>query len=81
MNLENKVVIITGASDGIGKHIALALAKKGTKLALIARTQEKLEDVAKQALALGASEAIAYSCDISKLNNLESTLASIVSDF
>jgi len=81
MDLQNKVVIITGASDGIGKQIALTLAKKGTKLALIARNQEKLDATVLQALELGAADAKAYSCDISILEKLETTLETVVADY
>jgi len=40
MNLKNKTIIITGASDGIGKQIALRLAKENTNLILIARNKK-----------------------------------------
>jgi 3-oxoacyl-[acyl-carrier protein] reductase len=54
MNLQDKVVIVTGAGRGLGKAIALTLAKEKTKLALLARTQSELESVAASATALGA---------------------------
>ena len=43
--LEGKVVIVTGASSGIGKASALALAKCGAKLTLAARSTQKLEEL------------------------------------
>ena len=43
MSIKNKVVIITGASSGIGKATALLLAESGAKVVLAARNQEKLE--------------------------------------
>jgi len=49
MQLKNKVIIVTGASEGIGEQIALKLAKQGTQLALIARNKEKLTQVAEAA--------------------------------
>ncbi|WCR25037.1 3-ketoacyl-ACP reductase [Paenibacillus thiaminolyticus] len=42
-NLANKTALITGAGKGIGKALAIALAKEGTHLGLIARTQSDLE--------------------------------------
>ena len=44
--LENQVAVVTGASRGIGKAIALGLAQQGVKLCLVARTPETLEEVA-----------------------------------
>jgi 3-oxoacyl-[acyl-carrier protein] reductase len=49
MELRNKVVLITGASRGIGKSIALAFAAEGANLVLHARTRELLEEVAQAA--------------------------------
>lgn len=48
MNLENKVALITGASSGIGKAIALNLDAAGMKLILTARSQDELQEVASQ---------------------------------
>lgn len=40
MNLKDKVAIVTGTSDELGKQIVLKLAEEGVKLALIARSEE-----------------------------------------
>jgi NADP-dependent 3-hydroxy acid dehydrogenase YdfG len=53
-SLKNQVAVITGASSGIGKAIALALAGQGAEVCLLARRRELLEAVAKQAHALGS---------------------------
>ncbi len=43
INVENKVVIITGASSGLGEETARVLAKNGAKVILSARRQDRLE--------------------------------------
>jgi short-subunit dehydrogenase len=45
-SVSNKVVIVTGASEGIGAHVAAILQKRGAHLALIARNREKLSAIA-----------------------------------
>ena len=63
INIENYKygwVVITGASDGIGKAIAMNLAKRGFKLVLIARNKEKLEDVTKEISNATSNSSIKY---------------------
>src|SRR5437667_10831848 len=61
--LGGKTAIITGASKGLGKAIALALGGAGAKLALASRRQDQLNAVAKEARALGA-EAEVFVADV-----------------
>ena len=81
MKLKNKIIVITGASDGIGKQIALRLAKESSKLALIARDEKRLVEVSKEAKKLGAIDVKIYACDIRQTDKLEITIKSIISDF
>ena len=81
MKLKNKIIVITGASDGIGKQIALRLAKESSKLALIARDKKRLDEVSEKARKLGAVDVKNYACDIRQTDKLESTIKSIISDF
>ena len=48
MNFRNKVVVITGASSGIGEASAIKFAKKNAKVVLVARRKEKLLQVQKK---------------------------------
>ena len=47
MKLENKVVLITGASSGMGREIALTFAKEGAKVVAVARRVERLNEFLK----------------------------------
>jgi short-subunit dehydrogenase len=62
-NLQNAVVVITGASSGIGKATALAFAPTGTRLVLAARRPEPLEVTAEACRRQGA-EALAVPTDV-----------------
>ena len=53
--MKDKVVVITGASKGIGAELARRLAAKGSKLVLAARSEKELEEVAAACKKLGAS--------------------------
>lgn len=55
MQLQGRTALVTGASAGIGRGIALALAAEGVKLALTARRRGKLEEVAQDIVAAGGA--------------------------
>ncbi len=63
--LNGKVALITGASKGLGKAMALALAGAGAKLALVSRNEEQLKTVAKEAEAAGG-EAKVFVADVAR---------------
>ena len=65
-DLKGKVALVTGASSGLGVQFAMALAKQGADLAIIARRREKLEEVKKPIEGLGV-RCLAVRCDV--LNN------------
>lgn len=62
--LLDQVAVITGAGQGIGRGIALALAQEGCRVVLTGRRQATLESVAAEVAALGA-EACVQTCDVS----------------
>jgi short-subunit dehydrogenase len=47
MNIENKIIVVTGASSGIGLATAKFLTQKGAKVALVAQSQSELDELAK----------------------------------
>ncbi len=70
MELKDKVVVVTGGGRGVGRSIALAMAREGARLALVARTESELNAVREEVEALGG-EAIAVPTDISDPKQIE----------
>jgi NAD(P)-dependent dehydrogenase (short-subunit alcohol dehydrogenase family) len=64
-NLKGRNALITGASKGLGRAMALALAKNGARLALVARDREKLESVARE-IGEGGGEGDVFVADITQ---------------
>ena len=62
MNVQNKVAIVTGASSGIGLATARLLSSRGTKVALVSRSKEKLDVLSKE-----ISDSFVSPADISKV--------------
>ena len=81
MKLLAKRVVITGASDGIGRHIALKLAAEGCQLALLGRDRERLDQVVAEARAMGAKQARGYQADFMKNDAISDVSAKIIQDF
>jgi len=79
--LKDKVILITGAGDGIGKQAALAYAHHGATVLLLGKTSAKLEQVYDEIISLGAPEpgiapmdlALAGSEDVKQLANVLET--------
>jgi NAD(P)-dependent dehydrogenase (short-subunit alcohol dehydrogenase family) len=80
MNLKDKVVIITGASEGIGRAIAFALAAQRARLVLAARTQSRLEAVGEELRAMGA-EILAVPTDMTSSEQVDALVAKAVATF
>mmetsp|Transcript_10576 Transcript_10576/g.26658 ORF Transcript_10576/g.26658 Transcript_10576/m.26658 type:complete len:624 (+) Transcript_10576:2-1873(+) len=77
--LRGRVVVITGASDGIGLEIAKRVAAVGAKTVLVARTIEKLE-AAKAEIESAGGTAFVYSCDLSEEEAVDTVTAAILAD-
>jgi len=72
MRLDGKVVLLTGASSGIGKAMAILFAKEGAKVIGVARREDKLKEIAEQAKEY-TGEIVAFEGDVSiqeDINNM-----------
>jgi NAD(P)-dependent dehydrogenase (short-subunit alcohol dehydrogenase family) len=63
--LEGKVAMITGASQGLGRALALAFAREGARVVINSRSEETIRPVAEEAESLGA-EVLALAADVSR---------------
>jgi len=78
--MQNKVAFVTGASRGIGKACALALAGAGARVALAARQRDKLEEVAGEIRAKGG-EAYVVEIDLASDDSIKNAFAQTAKDF
>ena len=78
--LSGKIVMITGASSGIGFHSAKKLAAAGAKVILVARTRDKLEQT-RDILERAGGEAHVYPCDLANLEDIDRMAAEVLRDF
>ena len=77
-NISNKIAFITGAARGIGKATAIALAKEGVHIGLIARTESSLQQLATELQAFNVNVAYAVA-DVSSLEEVDAAVASLTS--
>jgi 2-dehydro-3-deoxy-D-gluconate 5-dehydrogenase len=70
-NLKGNVALVTGASRGLGRGMALALAEAGADVALVARTKSSLEETAALAKEISDSKTLVVNADITQHSELE----------
>ena len=80
MDYQNKIVVITGASSGIGEATALEFAKKGASIVLVSRKKEKLLEVEKK-LSKYNSEITVIPCDISNKSDVKEMSKLVIEKF
>ncbi|HLE90157.1 MAG TPA: SDR family NAD(P)-dependent oxidoreductase, partial [Anaerolineales bacterium] len=75
MDIKGKVVIVTGASSGIGEATARQFAREGAKVVLAARRVDRLEALAEEITSMGTgAEAFVVQADLSKLEDIQSLI-------
>lgn len=80
MKLQDAIIAITGAAQGLGQEMAIQLAKQGAKLALIDREFDALKETQQQCEALGL-EARSYACNVSDEDAVCETFENIKAEF
>jgi 3-oxoacyl-[acyl-carrier protein] reductase len=80
LGLQEKVVLVTGASKGLGKAIAEAFAAEGSRMALTARNQGELEQIVQEIQQRGG-QAIALAADLTNANAVNPLVAETIAHF
>ncbi len=78
--LDGKVAIVTGAGQGVGRGIALALAGEGGQVAVTGRTQSKCDAVVDEIIERGG-RAISLHCDVESRDDVDATVAATIEAF
>ena len=79
-SLQNKIAIVTGASQGIGKTTAELFSKSGAHVVCIARNEEKIKNLANMISKNGHSASY-FPCDISDGDLIQNTIKSVINDY
>jgi len=80
LGLKDKVAVVTGGTEGIGRATALRLAREGARVAICARRQEMLDKTVVEIKKLGA-DALAVAADMSKAADVERFLKAVIGRF
>ena len=80
-NLDGKVAVVTGASSGLGKQMARALARQGANLVILARRYERLEEFQPELEKLGAKKVLPIKCDVTSSDDINNAAAAAEKEF
>ncbi|CAN1840781.1 11-beta-hydroxysteroid dehydrogenase-like 4B [Linum perenne] len=80
-NVFGKVVVITGASSGIGEQLAYEYARRRARLAIAARREDRLKSVASKARMLGSPDVIFIQADVSKVEDCKKLIRETVNHY
>jgi NAD(P)-dependent dehydrogenase (short-subunit alcohol dehydrogenase family) len=78
--LDGQIAIVTGAGQGVGRGVALAIAREGAKVAVLGRTMSKCEAVTAEIAGRGG-EAMAIECDVEHRDQIEASVDRVVREW
>jgi 3-hydroxybutyrate dehydrogenase len=81
MKLQNRLALITGGGRGIGRAIAIAFAREGAQVAVAARSQGQVEQVARELADQFSTNALPVVCDVSDVQSVERMFAKVMEHF
>ncbi|MFK7829483.1 MAG: SDR family oxidoreductase [Congregibacter sp.] len=81
MQFDGRAVWITGASSGIGKALAVQMAARGSRLALSARNQQSLQQVADQCRIAGAPDVLVLPLDVAQHDTMDAATRQVLAHF
>jgi NADP-dependent 3-hydroxy acid dehydrogenase YdfG len=79
--LNGKIVLVTGASSGIGRATALAFAHEGARVAVCARREDRLEDLKGELSEAGAAAIHTFTLDVTRRASVEETLRGLPAEW
>jgi len=80
-DFKGQVAVVTGASSGLGKQMALALAKQGANLVILARRIERLEAFKPELEKAGAAKVLALKCDVTSTDDIQTAASAAEATF
>ncbi|XP_039067897.1 11-beta-hydroxysteroid dehydrogenase-like 6 [Hibiscus syriacus] len=80
-NVRGRVILITGASSGVGEHVAYEYARRGARLALVARRQGQLQQVGDVCEMSGSPEAVCIVGDVANIQDCKRFVDATVTHF
>ena len=80
-NLKGRVAVVSGASSGLGQQMALALARQGADLAILARRIERLEEFKPKLKEAGAGRVLPIKCDVTSTDDINAAAKQVEEKF
>ena len=80
-DLKGRVAVVSGASSGLGQQMALAFARQGADIAILARRIERLEEFKPKLLEAGARKVVAYKCDVTSTEEVDAVAKAVEKEF